>query len=228
MHFCSIEMGSFYLDVIKDRQYTAKRGGHAQRSCQTALYYIVEALVRWMAPVLSFTADEIWNAMPAMQADGTARGKFVFTDEWYEGLFGLSQDEELNNEFWTEIQSVRGSVNKLLEAARSDKTIGGSLQAEVVLFADEALAAKLNKLDDELRFVLLTSKAEVKPLADKTAAAHETELEGLFVEVNATTAEKCDRCWHHTPDVGTIEGHEHICGRCVTNVEGDGEVRQFA
>ncbi len=228
MHFCSIEMGSFYLDVIKDRQYTAKHGGHAQRSCQTALYYIVEALVRWMAPVLSFTADEIWNEMPEMQADGNKRGKFVFTSEWYEGLFGLAQDEELNNEFWTEIQEVRGSVNKLLEAARGDKTIGGSLQAEVVLFADDTLAAKLNKLEDELRFVLLTSKAEVKPLSEKSAAAHETELEGLFVEVNATKAEKCERCWHHTPDVGTISGHEHVCGRCVTNVEGDGEVRKFA
>ncbi|MCE0493232.1 isoleucine--tRNA ligase [Vibrio salinus] len=228
MHFCSIEMGSFYLDVIKDRQYTAKRGGHAQRSCQTALYFIVEALVRWMAPVLSFTADEIWNAMPELQADGQKRGKFVFASEWFEGLFGPAEDEELNDAFWTDIQSVRGSVNKLLEAARSDKTIGGSLQAEVVLFADDALADKLNKLEDELRFVLLTSKAEVKPLREKADTAHETELEGLFVEVNATKAEKCERCWHHTSDVGTIAGHEHICGRCVTNIEGAGEVRKFA
>ncbi|MEF1226748.1 isoleucine--tRNA ligase [Vibrio fortis] len=159
MQFCSIEMGSFYLDVIKDRQYTAKKGGHAQRSCQTALYYIVEALVRWMAPIMSFTADEIWNEMPGQ------RDKFVFTGEWFEGLFGLAEGEELSNEFWTEIQSV---------------------------------------------------------------AAQATDLEGLFVEVAATENEKCDRCWHHTPDVGTIEGHEKVCGRCVTNVAGEGEVRKFA
>ncbi|MGC9461902.1 class I tRNA ligase family protein, partial [Vibrio genomosp. F10] len=207
MQFCSIEMGSFYLDVIKDRQYTAKLGGHAQRSCQSALYYIVEALVRWMAPIMSFTADEIWNEMPG------DRDKFVFTGEWYQGLRDLSEGEELNNEFWTEIQAVRGAVNKLLEEARKEKTIGGSLQAEVTLYADDALATKMNKLEDELRFVLLTSKVEVKALTDKTDTAHSTEVDGLFVEVAATEAEKCDRCWHHTPDVGTIEGHEKVCGR---------------
>ncbi|MBY7842847.1 isoleucine--tRNA ligase [Vibrio fluvialis] len=228
MHFCSVEMGSFYLDVIKDRQYTAKLGGNAQRSCQTALYYIVEALVRWMAPIMSFTADEIWNEMPTNQTNGEARGKFVFADEWYEGLFGLAEGEELNNEFWTDIQKVRGAVNKLLENARNEKTIGGSLQAEVTLFASDELAAKINKLEDELRFVLLTSKANVKPLAEKSDAAQATDIDGLFVQVNKTEAEKCDRCWHYTPDVGTIKGHETICGRCVSNVDGEGEVRKFA
>ena len=222
MQFCSIEMGSFYLDVIKDRQYTAKRGGHAQRSCQTALYYIVEALVRWMAPIMSFTADEIWNQMPG------ERAKFVFTDEWFDGLFGLTEGEELNNDFWDDIQEVRGAVNKLLEAARNEKVIGGALQAEVTLYADDALTEKLNKLEDELRFVLLTSKAEVKPLNEKSDAAQATDIEGLFVEVKASEAEKCDRCWHHVADVGTIAGHEKICGRCVSNVEGEGEQRRFA
>ncbi len=228
MQFCSVEMGSFYLDVIKDRQYTAKRGGHAQRSCQTALYYIVEALVRWMAPIMSFTADEIWNEMPAQLPSGEKRDQFVFTSEWYQELFALPESEAMNNEFWEEIQDIRDSVNKLLEVARAEKTIGGSLQAEVTLYADDAIAAKLSKLDDELRFVLLTSKARVKPLAEKNASAQATDKAGLFVEVAATEAAKCERCWHHTEDVGTIAGHEHICGRCVTNVEGDGEVRQFA
>ncbi|GEM80113.1 isoleucine--tRNA ligase [Vibrio superstes] len=222
MQFCSIEMGSFYLDVIKDRQYTAKQGSHAQRSCQTALYYIVEALVRWMAPIMSFTADEIWNEMPG------ERDKFVFTGEWFDGLFGLAEGEELNNEFWADVQQVRASVNKLLEDARKEKLIGGSLQAEVTLYADDALASKLNKLSDELRFVLLTSRADVASVTDKPDTAQQTETEGLFVQVNATELEKCDRCWHHTADVGTIEGHETICGRCVSNVEGEGEVRKFA
>ena len=156
------------------------------------------------------------------------RDQFVFTGEWFDGLFGLTENEELNNEFWAEIQAVRGSVNKLLEAARSEKVIGGALQAEITLFADEALAAKINKLEDELRFVLLTSKAAVKPLSEKTEAAKETDIEGLLVEVAASEGEKCDRCWHHTADVGTIAGHETICGRCVTNVDGEGEVRKFA
>ncbi len=228
MHFCSIEMGSFYLDVIKDRQYTAKRGSHAQRSCQTALYYIVEALVRWMAPIMSFTADEIWHAMPAKQADGQARGQFVFTSEWYQGLVGLDKSETFNNAFWNDIQHVRGAVNKLLENARNEKVIGGSLQAQVTLFVDDALAAKLKRLHNELRFVLLTSKAEVKSLSEKSELAQATEINGLWVEVSKVDAEKCERCWHHTDDVGTIAGHETICGRCVSNIDGDGEQRQFA
>ncbi|KJG01614.1 isoleucine--tRNA ligase [Photobacterium angustum] len=222
MQFCSIEMGSFYLDVIKDRQYTAKRGSHAQRSCQTALYYIVEALVRWMAPIMSFTADEIWNEMPGQ------RDKFVFTGEWFDGLFGLADNEELSNEFWAEIQQVRGAVNKLLETARSEKVIGGSLQAEVILSANAELAEKLNKLEDELRFVLLTSKAQVVVADSKPENAQETDIEGLFVTVNASEAAKCERCWHHVADVGTIAGHEEICGRCATNIDGEGEKRKFA
>lgn len=222
MHFCSIEMGSFYLDVIKDRQYTAKRGGHAQRSCQTALYYIVEALVRWMAPIMSFTADEIWNEMPG------ERDTFVFTGEWFEGLFELSENDAFSNEFWTEIQAVRGAVNKLLEDARNEKRIGGALQAEVTLFAEPELAAKLNSLEDELRFVLLTSKAQVALADAKPAEAKTTDVAGLSVLVTASEAAKCDRCWHHVADVGTIAGHEEICGRCVTNIDGQGEERKFA
>ncbi|MGR2768334.1 isoleucine--tRNA ligase [Photobacterium ganghwense] len=228
MHFCSIEMGSFYLDVIKDRQYTAKLGSHAQRSCQTALFYIIEAMVRWMAPIMSFTADEIWNEMPAAQGNGESREKFVFTGEWFEGLFGLADGEALNNEFWTEIQKVRGAVNKLLESARNDKVIGGALQAEVTLAATAELAAKLNLLEDELRFVLLTSKAQVVTVDSKPEDAQETDVDGLYVIVKASEAAKCDRCWHHVADVGTIAGHESICGRCVSNVEGDGEERKFA
>ncbi|MEL6114212.1 isoleucine--tRNA ligase [Photobacterium sp. SP02] len=222
MHFCSIEMGSFYLDVIKDRQYTAKRGGHAQRSCQTALYYIVEALVRWMAPIMSFTADEIWNEMPG------ERDTFVFTGEWFDGLFALSDNEAFSNEFWTEIQAVRGAVNKLLEEARNEKRLGGALQAEVTLFAEPELAAKLSSLENELRFVLLTSKAQVALADSKPAEAKPTEVAGLSVLVTASEAAKCDRCWHHVADVGTIAGHEEICGRCVTNIDGQGEERKFA
>ncbi|MDX1266837.1 MAG: isoleucine--tRNA ligase, partial [Oceanisphaera sp.] len=119
MQFCSVEMGSFYLDVIKDRQYTAKADSLARRSCQTALYHIVEALVRWMAPIMSFTADEIWNLLPG------ERSQFVFTEEFYDGLFGLAGDEQLNDGYWAELLKMRQAVNKALEAARKDKVIGG-------------------------------------------------------------------------------------------------------
>ncbi|MFD2179881.1 isoleucine--tRNA ligase [Veronia pacifica] len=228
MQFCSIEMGSFYLDIIKDRQYTAKAGSHAHRSCQTALFHIVEALVRWMAPIMSFTADEIWNEMPQKQADKTARNKFVFTEVWYDGLFGLAADEVLNDAFWTELLSVRGSVNKLLEQARSEKQIGSSLEAEVTLFATPELAEKLQVIGDELRFVLLTSKADVVAAEEAPEGSTATELAGLFVSVKKSAAQKCDRCWHYVADVDESEGHKGICGRCVSNIDGDGETRRFA
>ena len=224
MHFCSVEMGSFYLDIIKDRQYTGK--GHAQRSGQTALYHILEALVHWIAPILSFTADEIWNVMPAFQADGRNREKFIFTSNWYNGLFTL-RDEEMDNRFWSEIQDVRSAVNKLLESARKEKVIFSSLQAELTLFAEDKLATKLSKLGEELRFALLTSKALVKPLVEKSKMAQKTDLPGLSVEVQASEAKKCERCWHYTFDVALSERHKKICRRCVSNIEGNGEVRLF-
>ncbi|UPS63693.1 isoleucine--tRNA ligase [Providencia rettgeri] len=222
MHFCSIEMGSFYLDIIKDRQYTAKSDSLARRSCQTALFHIVEALVRWMAPVLSFTSDEIWNELPGKRA------QFVLTEEWYNGLFGLDESNEMNNSFWTELLAVRGEVNKVLEQARTDKLIGGSLEAAVTLYADKALAEKLQSLGDELRFVLLTSQAHVADIATAPADAQESELKGLKIAFSKAAGEKCPRCWHYASDIGSSSEQPEICGRCVTNVAGNGETRKFA
>ncbi|HEP1043152.1 TPA: isoleucine--tRNA ligase [Serratia marcescens] len=223
MQFCSVEMGSFYLDIIKDRQYTAKSDSVARRSCQTALYHIVEALVRWMAPIMSFTADEIWGFMPGKRA------QYVFTEEWYDGLFGLAEGEPMNDAFWAELLKVRGEVNKVLEQARADKRLGGSLEAAVTLYADSELAARLNSLQDELRFVLLTSAASVAPLEDAPADAQASELlKGLKIAFSTAPGEKCPRCWHYTTDIGLVAEHADICGRCVSNVAGDGEKRNFA
>lgn len=223
MQFCSVEMGSFYLDIIKDRQYTAKSDSVARRSCQTALYHIMEALVRWMAPIMSFTADEIWGFMPGKRA------QYVFTEEWYDGLFGLAEGEPMNDAFWAELLKVRGEVNKVLEQARADKRLGGSLEAAVTLYADSELAARLNSLQDELRFVLLTSAASVAPLADAPADAQASELlKGLKIAFSTAPGEKCPRCWHYTTDIGLVAEHADICGRCVSNVAGDGEKRNFA
>jgi isoleucyl-tRNA synthetase len=223
MQFCSVEMGSFYLDIIKDRQYTAKSDSVARRSCQTALFHIAEALVRWMAPIMSFTADEIWAFLPG------ERPQYVFTEEWYDGLFGLAADEGMNDAFWADLLKVRGEVNKVLEQARADKHIGGSLEAAVTLYADSDLAARLNSLQDELRFVLLTSSASVAPFADAPADAQQSELlKGLKIAFSKADGEKCPRCWHYTTDVGQVAEHAELCGRCVTNVAGDGEKRNFA
>ncbi|MFN2098319.1 isoleucine--tRNA ligase [Pantoea agglomerans] len=223
MQFCSIEMGSFYLDIIKDRQYTAKGNGLARRSCQTALWHIVEALVRWMAPIMSFTADEIWGYLPG------ERAQYVFTEEWYQGLFGLAEDEALNDAYWAELLKVRGEVNKVIEQARADKRIGGALEATVTLYADPELAAKLQALGNELRFVLLTSGAQVADYALANDEAQQSELlKGLKIALHKAEGEKCQRCWHYTTDVGQNPEHAEVCGRCYTNVAGDGEQREFA
>ncbi|MGP2450307.1 isoleucine--tRNA ligase [Pantoea stewartii subsp. indologenes] len=223
MQFCSIEMGSFYLDIIKDRQYTAKGDSLARRSCQSALWHIVEALVRWMAPIMSFTADEIWGYLPG------ERAKYVFTEEWYTGLFGLPENEALNDAYWAELLKVRGEVNKVIEQARSDKRIGGALEASVTLYADAELAAKLKALGNELRFVLLTSGAQVADYAQADADAQQSELvKGLKIGLHKAEGEKCPRCWHYTTDVGQNPEHAAVCGRCYTNVAGNGEERKFA
>ncbi|CDH21607.1 isoleucine tRNA synthetase [Xenorhabdus bovienii str. kraussei Quebec] len=222
MQFCSVEMGSFYLDIIKDRQYTAKSDGLARRSCQSALFHIAEALVRWMAPILSFTADEVWNELPGNRA------QYVFTEEWYDGLFGLADGADMNDTFWAELLEVRGEVNKVLEQARADKHIRSSLEAAVTLYADEALVEKLNKLSDELRFVLLTSQIEVAAYAAAGNDAQQTELKGLKVAFHKADGEKCPRCWHYAKNVGLVAEHAELCGRCVTNVAGNGEERKFA
>ncbi|SHG60837.1 isoleucyl-tRNA synthetase [Marisediminitalea aggregata] len=221
-HFCSLDLGSFYLDIIKDRQYTAKQDSVARRSCQTALYHIVEALVRWMAPITSFTAQEIWQEMPG------ERGKFVFTETWYDGFNSFTQDGALDDDFWQQIMAVKDAVNHALEQARKAQVLGGSLEADITLYADEALKTQLDLLGDELRFVLITSGATVKASAEKTDDAEKTDVSGLFVSVAKTAGEKCVRCWHHREDVGSHTGHEELCGRCVTNVDGDGEVRHYA
>ncbi|MFZ7109213.1 isoleucine--tRNA ligase [Avibacterium avium] len=220
MKFCSIEMGSFYLDIIKDRQYTTKADSLARRSCQTALWHIAEALVRWIAPILSFTADEIWQYIPGERAE------FVFTEEFYKGLFPLNADETMNDAYWQQVLKLRDEVNRVLEQARADKVIGAALEAEVTLYANEEYAKVLSQLGDELRFVLITSKAEVKPLAE--ADVEDGEVDGFKVKVVRSANEKCPRCWHYSDTIGQNAAHPTLCSRCVENVDGEGEVRHFA
>ncbi len=221
-NFCVNDLGGFYLDVIKDRQYTTGANSLARRSAQTAMFHIAEAMVRMMAPVLSFTAEEIWENLPGERAES------VFLCRWYEGLFALADDEVMGREYWQRVMEVRQAVNREMEARRGDGELRGSLDAEVTVFADQSIAAVLNALGDELRFVLITSKAVVKPLAEAGADAVETTLEGLKLKVVASSHDKCERCWHRREDVGANAEHATLCGRCVENIAGDGELRHFA
>jgi len=221
-HFCVIDLGGFYLDIIKDRQYTAKADGLARRSAQTAMYHVLEALTRWLAPIISYTADEIWQYLPG------DRSNSVFLETWYQGLSALPENAVMNRDFWQKIMLVRAAVSKELEKSRAKGDIGASLNAEVTLYCNAEYLDALNLLAEELLFVLITSKATV--LADSACPedATETEIEGIKLKVIASDHTKCVRCWHQRADVGTHEDHPELCGRCIENVAGDGEQRQFA
>ena len=221
MHFCSIEMGSFYLDIIKDRQYTAKADSKARRSCQSAIYTIAECLLRWIAPILSFTAQEAWQAMPGK------RDEFVFTATWYDDLHELSEDSKFNSAYWQRILTFRDEANKAIETARNNGVIGGSLEAELKIFTTGELLNDLRLLEDELRFVLITSRADVVE-GEAPADAIKSEVLDCAFTVAKSAAHKCERCWHYEADVDSDPQHPGLCKRCVENVAGSGELRKFA
>ena len=221
-NFCTNDLGGFYLDVIKDRQYTTGGDSLPRRSAQTAMYHIGEALVRWVAPILSFTAEEIWENLPG------ARGESVFLEQWYSGLQTLPEGEAMGRGYWQQVMAVRSAVNREMEARRAAGELRGSLDAVVTLYAAPDLLDRLQALGEELRFVLITSGATLAPLEAAPGDAAATDLGGLRLRVEASGDEKCERCWHRRPDVGQIAAHPTLCGRCVENVDGDGEQRRFA
>jgi len=222
-NFCSVDLGGFYLDVIKDRQYTTQENSLARRSAQTALYHVMEAFTRWIAPILSFTADEIWQTLPG------ERGESIFLETWYEGLEEFSGEEELGRDFWKHVLETKVATNKVIEAVRGEGKIKASLSAEITLYCDEALQTTLNLLGEELRFVLISSDVKVLPLGEAGADAADTDLEGLKVHVALSENAKCVRCWHHREEVGKRESHPELCDRCISNLpDGEGEQRLYA
>ena len=220
LQFCVVEMGSFYLDIIKDRQYTTQENSNARRSAQTALYHIVQAMTRWIAPIMCFTADEIWKFIPG------EKGESVHLETWYDQLFSLNDTDALSVDNWAQVMQVKSVVNKQMETLRADG-LGSSLQAEVVIYCDGSVSGDLLKLQNELRFAMITSVAEVKPLAEKPEDAVATTMDNVWLGVTISEQPKCDRCWHHREDVGQTEAHPELCNRCVDNVDGDGESREF-
>jgi len=228
--FCSEDLGGFYLDILKDRLYTCGADSRARRAAQNALFHITHALARWMAPILSFTGEEVWaqlphplspnggNPLPPAGEGANAKPKpindSVFLHTWHTLPAQVGEDELLNR--WTRIRAVRAEVQKDLETVRAAGGIGSSLQAEVTLHASVETRALLDPLGDDLRFVLITSQARmVESVADR-------------IEVTPSTAKKCERCWHYRADVDAHTGHPGLCGRCVSNLAGAGEARNHA
>ncbi|WWO96004.1 MAG: isoleucine--tRNA ligase [Candidatus Dasytiphilus stammeri] len=223
MQFCSIELGSFYLDIVKDRQYTSKKNSLLRRSGQTAMFYIVEAMVRWLAPLISFTADEIWGVMPGQRA------QYVFTEEWFEqGYNDLNEDHLGNNSFWGELIVLRNEVNKVMEKMRADKKIQASLSSVIELYASGLIEEKLKILGKELKFFLMTSNTKIFSYAIAPTEAYKSnKIENLKFMLSKAPGNKCMRCWHYTLDIGKDVNFPNICSRCVINISGSGEKRFF-
>ncbi len=217
-HFCSVDLGAFYLDIIKDRLYTLPADHPARRSAQTAMQHILEALVRWLAPLCCFTAEEIWAEMQGERADS------VMLATWYDGLVEMSAGER---EFWARLRSVREVVGPRLEELRRSKAIGSSLAAEITLQTDGQLAEDLARIGDELRFFFISSDVRIGTV--ESEAGHAT-IDGrtLKFAVRASDHAKCVRCWHHRDSVGRDPDHPELCGRCVGNISGQAETRSWA
>ncbi|MDQ3565348.1 MAG: isoleucine--tRNA ligase [Pseudomonadota bacterium] len=218
--FCALELGSFYLDIIKDRQYTMPRESLGRRSAQTAMYHIVEAFTRWLAPIMSFTADEIWPYIPGH------RGESVFLEQWYQAP--RIPEDRFDPSLWERVITVREAVSKELEGLRVAGRIGSSLDAEVHLYCNGALFDSLTAFEDELRFVMITSAAQVHALTQAGQQSKDTVIPELKLAVLPSAQPKCGRCWHHRHDVGADAAFPTLCGRCVCNVNGPGEVRRYA
>ena len=211
LNFCSVDLGSLYLDVTKDRLYTMRENSRGRRSAQSAMYRIAEAFVRWIAPVLSFTADEMWGYLP-----GERTGNVLFAT-WYDGLAPLPADAALNAADFDQLLALREQVAKVLEPMRANGLIGAALEAEIAVSVNAATAAKWQPLADELRFFFISGDVTVS----------EVSADEVFVLATPTTKAKCVRCWHHRADVGAHAEHPELCGRCVSNIDGAGETREW-
>jgi isoleucyl-tRNA synthetase len=218
--FCSDDLGSFYLDILKDRLYTAGENSHARRSAQSALYHIALGLIKLLAPILSFTSEEAWELVLAGKSES------VFLEQWHHYPIEIDADNPDAGEKqldmiakWAKIRLIRSDVQKFLEDRRTEGKIGSSLQAEVDIYLHDQWYDALASLGDDLRLVMITSRATLYRVA--------SESEKRFL-VTPSSHTKCERCWHYRADVGADAKHPSICGRCVSNLFGAGEVRNYA
>jgi len=218
-NFCVVELGGFYLDIIKDRLYTTGVSSVPRRSAQTAMYHVASAMVRWLAPILSFTAEEIWTFLPGEHNES------VFLNTWHQFPAGAERQPDID---WPTFITLKQDVARDLERLRAAGDIGAPLEAEVTVFAPAAQAARYTTLQDELRFLLITSQARVVETDTPMAHGVPSSVENVWIEVKPSTQPKCIRCWHWRSDVGSDPRHPELCARCVVNVEGPGEERKFA
>jgi isoleucyl-tRNA synthetase len=208
-NFCVNELGGIYLDIVKDRLYTTGKNSHARRSCQTSLDYICNILVRLIAPVLSYTAEEIWQTHPSLKEQGES----IFLNTY--GYKEIYNEVKITSENWSRIFEIKDLVNQSIENMRSENNIKGSLDSIVTLHLEDEDYSLLQKIGKELHFIFISTDAQIK------------KADSFSIEISVSDDPKCSRCWHRCKSVGTIEGHEEACSRCVENIENDGELRHF-
>lgn len=216
LNFCTNDLGGFYLDIIKDRQYTTGEDSLSRRSAQSALHHLTQAMVRWLSPVLSFTAQEIWQTIE-IDTDQS-----IFLQEWYQGLSAGYKNDSIET-----ARLINPAIRKQMEGMRADKIIGSSLDAEVDIYCEQKIYQSLDKLGDELRFVFITSYARIHPISEQVSDCIEVGA-GVMIKVSKSKHQKCVRCWHHREDVSTDIKHPELCGRCIENIDGNGEKRLYA
>jgi isoleucyl-tRNA synthetase len=218
-NFCVVELGGFYLDIIKDRLYTTGANSAPRRSAQTALNHLAQAMVRWLAPILSFTAEEAWSYLPGIPNES------VFLNAWHQFPAGA---ERISSIDWDSLIALKADVARELERLRALGSLGSSLEADVTVFVPEALAPRFESMRDELRFLLITGQAQVATTAALPENVVKATQEDVWIEVKPSENRKCVRCYQLRGDVGSNSNHPDICARCVLNVEGPGEERYFA
>ena len=208
-NFCVNELGGIYLDIVKDRLYTCKAESVARRSCQTSLDYVMNIMVRLIAPILSFTAEELWQTHPSLksQEESIFLSKYSLSDELIPSLISLSE--------WNRVFEIKDQVNQSIEKLRNENKIKGSLDSKVLILANKEDKAILDKFGTELHFIFISSDAHVE------------EGKNLSISILLSEDDKCIRCWHRDPSVGSIKGHPEICSRCEQNIDHDGEARSF-
>jgi isoleucyl-tRNA synthetase len=218
-NFCVVELGGFYLDIIKDRLYTTGADSKPRRSAQTGLYHLAHAMVRWLAPILSFTAEEAWGHLPGVPNES------VFLNLWHQLPAGAERVPAID---WPALIALKADVARELERLRAAGLLGSSLEAEVTVYVPQGQASRYDYLRDELRFLLITSYAHILTPNELPPTAVKAGQEDVWIEVTPSTQTKCVRCYQLRADVGSDPRHPEICARCVLNVEGPGEERHIA
>jgi isoleucyl-tRNA synthetase len=208
-NFCVNELGGIYLDIVKDRLYTTAKNSDARKSCQTSLDFICNVLVRLIAPILSFTAEEIWQTHPSLKAQGDS----IFLNSYHQKE--INENSLISKDDWNRIFEIKDLVNQSIEKLRAENKIKGSLDAIVVLNLTESDFELFKKIGDELHFVFISSHAHIN-LAKE-----------FSIDISVSDEPKCTRCWHRSSSVGTIKDHDEVCSRCVENIENNGEHRSF-